>query len=118
MQLKVTNYLKSIYYLAIVLFTVLSLASCNGDGSGGGTLTVSVQDVVKFEISPDGQKVAYLSDQDFDDVFELFVVNTHAAGASRCEWTTTRSPEPGPHVLLVVSRLSCSRENRQRCGAC
>ncbi len=58
----------------VVLLLSFLLACSGGNGNGGDGEIDSGSDVVDFQTSPDGNFVAYIADQNRDEVFELFVV--------------------------------------------
>jgi Tol biopolymer transport system component len=60
--------------VAVILLSLLVACSSGGNGNDGGSESDSRSDVVDFQASPDGNFVAYIADQNSDEVFELFVV--------------------------------------------
>ena len=70
------NYYKRKLWVKGVLVILLSfLLACNSSNGNGGNGDNDVEkDVVDFKTSPDGFFVAYIADQNADEVFELFVV--------------------------------------------
>jgi Tol biopolymer transport system component len=58
----------------VVLLLSFLLACCGDNGNGDGDELGAGSDVVDFQTSPDGNFVAYIADQNRDEVFELFVV--------------------------------------------
>jgi hypothetical protein len=85
------NYHKRILWLKGLIVLLLSfLVACeggNGNGNGNGSESDSRSDVVNFQTSPNGNFVAYIADQNRDEVFELFVVELASLAVTQVSGT-------------------------------